>query len=437
VSQSRRVGNLIQDYAIGMNHPTLTSIELFSGAGGLALGIKQAGFRHRLLLESNPNAVATLRANRRMYGRDCEIHQGTIHGFDFTRFRGIDLLAAGAPCQPFSLAGKHRAHRDERNLFPEVFRAIREALPKAILIENVKGLLRPSLSDFVRYLLLQLRFPLILPDDPLDPEVWRSHLPALERAADRPRKSEALEYEVQDPLLVDAADFGVPQRRERVFFVAFRADLDVAWKPLEPTHCLAALRYAQEVDASYWKAFGIRRAPAPGHPRAREWLSASGQRHPWVTVRRALDGLPRPIPGKEAMGRHNHIGQPGARSYPGHTGSRLDLPSKTIKAGVHGVPGGENMLRQPNGKVRYFTVREAARLQTFPDTYVFEGAWGPAMRQIGNAVPVDLAKVMGKAVRDALLGAMRTGGTRRHRIDSCGFRGPSSLELVRGLKAVG
>ena len=98
----------------------------------------------------------------------------------------------------------------------------------------------------------------------------------------------------------------------------------------------------------------------------------------------------------------NHVLQPGARSYPGHTGSYVDAPAKALKAGVHGVPGGENMLRQPEGTVRYFTVREAARLQTLPDRYRLHGPWGEAMRQLGNAVPVMLAQVVASSVHEHL-----------------------------------
>src|SRR5262249_52301822 len=105
----------------------------------------------------------------------------------------------------------------------------------------------------------------------------------------------------------------------------------------------------------------------------------------------------------------NHVGNPGARSYPGHTGSPYDEPAKTLKAGDHGVPGGENMLRHDDGTVRYFTVREAARLQGFPDDYVFHGAWCEGFRELGNAVPVGLAHVVALRVRQ-LLHVPRAGG---------------------------
>jgi DNA (cytosine-5)-methyltransferase 1 len=123
---------------------------------------------------------------------------------------------------------------------------------------------------------------------------------------------------------------------------------------------------------------------------------------PWLTVRDAISDLPDP----ERFPRNaiaNHAVNPGARSYPGHTGSPLDEPAKTLKAGDHGVPGGENMLARADGTVRYFTVREAARLQTFPDDYILRGPWTEAMRQLGNAVPVRLAETVARSVANTLL----------------------------------
>jgi DNA (cytosine-5)-methyltransferase 1 len=124
---------------------------------------------------------------------------------------------------------------------------------------------------------------------------------------------------------------------------------------------------------------------------------------PWQTVRDAISDLPDPISHKNEIPNHKYI--PGARIYFGHTGSPLDEPAKTLKAGDHGVPGGENMLVYPNGKVRYFTVRESARLQTFPDDFVFEGPWGETMRQLGNAVPVKLGRVIVNSVKERLFKA--------------------------------
>jgi len=384
-----------------MAHSPLTSVELFTGAGGLALGVAAAGFSHRLLLEYNRDALRTIKTNREVFGTGCQIYEEDVAGYDFTALEGTHLLAAGAPCQPFSIGGKHRAHKDERNLFPQVFRAVREVRPQAIIVENVKGLLRSSLSDFVEFVTLQLEHPLVLPSDPLDPDSWSDHLPALRSARDQGTDKSDLQYFVT-PALLNAANYGVPQCRERVFLVAFRTSAGVRWTPPLPTHSREALLLAQEVTGAYWKDHGIKRKVLAGHPLAGKWQREGGRTDRWRTVRDALDGLPKPVRRRSADGWFNHIRQPGARCYAGHTGSPLDAPAKAIKAGVHGVPGGENMLRYPNGAVRYFTVREAARLQTFPDSYIFEGAWGETMRQIGNAVPVKLAEVVASSVRQYL-----------------------------------
>lgn len=124
----------------------------------------------------------------------------------------------------------------------------------------------------------------------------------------------------------------------------------------------------------------------------------------WRTIREATEGLPIPLKRKQTkpLKVFQHEFREGAKAYKGHTGSKLDEPSKTIKAGVHGVPGGENMLEEMSGRVRYFTVRECARLQTFPDTYQFEGPWSHVVRQLGNAVPYELAKFIGTDIRSVL-----------------------------------
>ena len=121
---------------------------------------------------------------------------------------------------------------------------------------------------------------------------------------------------------------------------------------------------------------------------------------PWVTVREALYDLPAPQATNNNIRDHRFKG--GARIYPGHTGSFIDEPSKTIKAGDHGVPGGENMIRFRDGKIRYYTVLEAKRIQTFSDDYQISGSWTEGMRQLGNAVPVKLGYILGSNLRAQL-----------------------------------
>lgn len=181
--------------------------------------------------------------------------------------------------------------------------------------------------------------------------------------------------------------------------------------PPPPTHSLDALLYDQWVTGEYWERHEVpsRRRPAP----PTKWegrIKAIGEGkqpvhgRPWVTVRDALDSLPEPVTSELDGGPLNHRLVLGARVYHGHTGSSLDLPAKVLKAGWHGVPGGENMLAYPDGAVRYFTIRECARLQTFPDDYFFTGGWKAMTRQVGNAVPVLMCRRVTEAVRRYLAG---------------------------------
>ena len=116
-----------------------------------------------------------------------------------------------------------------------------------------------------------------------------------------------------------------------------------------------------------------------------------------MTARDSLYDLPDPRLEPD-NGVPNHEFRQGARRYPGHTWSSWDEPAKTLKAGFHGIPGGENMLRHDNGKARYFTIREMARLQGFPDDFIFAGPWSNQIRQIGNAVPVGLGSTIIRSV---------------------------------------
>ena len=163
---------------------------------------------------------------------------------------------------------------------------------------------------------------------------------------------------------------------------------------------------SQFVTGEYWERHEVakrNRPSVPEHLRGRleHTTTLFADRQPWVTVRDAISDLPDPLTDK-ARDITNHRHQSGAKAYPGHTGSPFDEPAKTLKAGDHGVPGGENMLVQPNGSLRYFTVREGARLQTFPDRFIFKSSWTESMRQIGNAVPVRLANVIAGSVADRL-----------------------------------
>lgn len=386
---------------------TVRSIELFAGAGGLGIGTGRAGFHPVRVVEWDDYCCETIRENQERevaYVAGWPVHHGDVRDVTFGDWENdLDLVSGGPPCQPFSLGGKHRAHHDERDMWSEAVRAVRETRPRAFIFENVKGLTRASFASYFSYIQLQLQYPSLTQRWG---EEWTDHLARLER---HHTSGSELEYRLIVRLL-NAADYGVPQRRERVFFVGFRADLGIEWSFPEPTHSLDALIWDQAVTNSYWERHGVaardRIITDRGRSRARFLqqhsdllLEGRPGSLPWRTVRDALDGMPDPEFNPEASaGLLNHRFQPGARSYPGHTGSPLDEPAKTLKAGVHGVPGGENMMLRPDGSVRYFTVRESARLQTFPDDYKFHGSWSETMRQLGNAVPVELAAVIASDV---------------------------------------
>ncbi|MCZ8222066.1 MAG: DNA cytosine methyltransferase [Acidovorax sp.] len=384
----------------------MRSVELFAGAGGLAMGCEIAGFEHLAVVEWDKWACDTVRENqKRGYPilAGWNLHEGDVRAFDWSSIpKDIELLAGGPPCQPFSIGGKHKAHHDGRDMFPATVEVIRHLRPKAFIVENVKGLTRSAFANYFHYIQLQLEFPELPPR--LD-EDWAEHLARLQmEKSSGKRKGSGLTYNVI-PTLVNAADYGVPQKRERVFIIGFRDDLEIEWSFPAPTHSYDALLYEQWISGAYWRRHRISQPEMPDKIAARVATLRTSKEPlttlPWRTVRDAIQGMPDPE-SPTAIRVPNHVFQPGARVYPGHTGSPLDLPAKTLKAGGHGVPGGENMLVKDDGSVRYFTVRESARIQTFPDGFHFHGSWSETMRQLGNAVPVVLAQRVASSVGEQL-----------------------------------
>jgi DNA (cytosine-5)-methyltransferase 1 len=393
----------------------MRAIELFAGAGGLAMGASLAGFTPQAVIEWDKWACDTIRENQRRGNplvANWPLFEQDVRSFEFADMSGgIDLVAGGPPCQPFSLGGKHGAFADKRDMFPTTIDVIRKVKPKAFLIENVKGLTRIKFYNYLEYIKLQLEFPDLLIDNDED---WLTHLSRLQKEHTSERRF-GLTYDVLATVL-NAADLGVPQLRQRLFIVGFRHDLHARWHFPIPTHSKLGLLHDLLVTGSYWDRHAVpRKIHSLALKRIRNIHKSTlpslydqtfGK--PWLTVRDALHDLPDPRD-KDASTRYqNHVFQPGAKSYPGHTGSPLDWPSKTLKAGDHGVPGGENMLVLPSGEVRYFTVRESARLQTFPDGYVFHGSWTEAMRQLGNAVPVSLGRIIAGSIALKLLEIQET-----------------------------
>ncbi len=375
----------------------MRSIELFSGCGGLALGLARAGFEHELMVEWNDDAVATVRYNRQrgiQHVRHWEIQKLDVRSMDWTRFNGrLDLCAGGPPCQPFSIGGKHRGNDDARDMWPEAIRAVREADPRAFLFENVRGLIRPAFADYLQWIVAHLTHP----EMPRNfDESHADHLKRITTTGAEPA------YRVL-VVPVNAADFGAPQKRHRVVIAGIRADHGVLLEVPKPTHSRERLLWDQWVTGDYWQRHGL---PIPSDDAIQKADRAVVLRmranrvcpagRPWVTVRDAIADLGEP------NGERNHVFQDGARAYPGHTGSPLDQPAKALKAGGHGVPGGENMMVRDDGSVRYFTTREAARLQGLPDTYLFPRSWSESMRQLGNAVPTQLSQAMGRWMAEVL-----------------------------------
>ncbi len=326
-----------------------TSIELFAGGGGLALGMEKAGFRHILLSEIDSSACATLRQNR----PEWNVLASDIHEVDFTPYRGkVDFLSGGFPCQAFSYAGKRLGFEETRGtLFFEMARAVKETRPKVFMGENVRGLLTHDggrTMDTIRGVISELGYTLI------------------------------------EPRVLRAIQYNVPQKRERLILVAVRNDLApfarFEWpcvcggvRTLRDAFCKGTL-YGTDVPLSPGQAY------PEGKRRVMELVPEGGD---WRD-------LPEDIARGYMKGSYDLGG--------GKTGMArrlaMDEPSLTLTC----APAQKQTERCHPTETRPLTVREYARIQTFPDEWGFAGTVAAQYRQIGNAVPVNLAWAVGRAI---------------------------------------
>lgn len=326
-----------------------TSVELFAGAGGLALGMHLAGFQHILLNELVGSACDTLRANH----PEWNVLQEDIHKVDFRPLQGqVDLLTGGFPCQAFSFAGKKGGFKDTRGtLFFELARAVSEIHPRVFLCENVKGLLSHDNGrtlDTIKNAIAELGYTLV------------------------------------DPRVLKAVMYQVPQKRERLFLVAVRNDI----APLAEFHW----------PSPYHRVVTLRDAFFRGILYDQDVPQSEGQEYP-ERKRRVMEMVPeggdwRDLPEdvqREYMGRSFYLGG-------GKTGMArrlsMDEPSLTLTC----APAQKQTERCHPIETRPLTVREYARIQTFPDDWHFMGSMSDKYKQIGNAVPVNLAWAMGRAL---------------------------------------
>jgi DNA (cytosine-5)-methyltransferase 1 len=306
----------------------ITCLELCAGAGGQALGLERAGFDHTGLVEINKHCCQTLRVNRPNWN----VIEQDVCKFDAAPFKGVDLVAGGLPCPPFSVAGKQLGKLDERNLFPEAVRIIEECQPKAVMIENVRGILDAVFDDYRNHVEKQLR---------------------------------RLGYK-SDWSMFNAAQFGVPQLRPRVLFVAVRRDLvgQFAWPmpafTLAPT--VGEVLY-DLIAANGWKG-------------AREWKDRADEIAPTI------------------VGGSQKHGGPDL----GPTRARRAWASLGVDGlGIWDSAPGQDFVGMPR-----LTVRMVARLQGFPDDWEFSGGKTAAYRQVGNAFPPPVAKGVAEQIMKCL-----------------------------------
>lgn len=324
-------------------------IELFAGAGGLAIGLEKAGFKNVLISDRDKDCCATLKTNRPNW----TVVQEDIRNIDFSMYKGqVDLLTGGFPCQPFSYAGKKLGFEDARGTeFFEFARAIKETQPKVFLIENVKGLATDNEGATIKIIVAIL---------------------------------EELGYTIVEQHIYKALFYKVPQKRERLIIIGVRNDL--------AKHAL------YERPAPFYKVVTVEDALKKGILYKEDVPKSGGQSYPkrkeQILKHVPQGGYWRDLPielQKEYMMKSYYLGG-------GKTGMarRLswDEPSLTLTCS----PAQKQTERCHPEETRPLTVREYARIQTFPDDWKFCGSTSSQYKQIGNAVPVNLSEAIGLAI---------------------------------------
>ncbi|MEZ8141680.1 DNA cytosine methyltransferase [Enterovibrio sp. FF113] len=321
-------------------------VELFAGGGGLALGMEQAGLDSVFLNEWDKHACATLRHNR----PEWNVVEGDISKIDFTKIADdVDILTGGFPCQAFSYAGKSLGFEDTRGtLFFEMARAIKELQPKVFMAENVRALLTHENGET---------------------------LSTIKHVIDE------LGYELVEPRVLKAIFYKVPQKRERVILVGIRKDLAQGIKFHWPSPYRKVMTLRDAFYAGELYETDVPESPGQEYPeRKREIMKYVPQGGYW---RNLPDDLQR-----EYMQKSYFLGG-------GKTGMarRLSLeePSLTLTTS----PAQKQTERCHPLETRPLQVREYARIQTFPDNWEFQGSKNAAYKQIGNAVPVNMAAALG------------------------------------------
>lgn len=334
--------------------PLLTTIEMCAGAGGQALGLHQAGFAHSVLIEIDEYASATLRHNANLHQLGWgEVVEGDLKRFAEGRaadFKGkIDLVAGGVPCPPFSKAGKQLGQLDERDLFPTALEIVRRVEPKAVMLENVAGLMEPVFADYRELILSKLA---------------------------------VMGYRAEWKLL-NASDFGVPQLRPRSILVALRAPMFeyFSW----PTPLTSPTPTVGETLHDLMAANG--------------WLGAAEWRKSAKTIAPTLVGGSKKHGGPDlgpsrAKAAWHKLGVNGHRVGGDHEVPARDFAGALMRDGS---------IRSGFENMPMLNVRMAARLQGFPDHWHFVGNKTHAYRQVGNAFPPPVAEAVGRKIAAAIL----------------------------------